>query len=62
MSVLYVCVGCGCGVTLVPTLKERGMTRAEALFLFRDSYGGRCTECFLAKRSAESVELMRRIA
>jgi hypothetical protein len=37
------------------------MTRAEALCIFRDGKGGRCTECYLAYQRKETSALMERI-
>lgn len=60
---LYTCLDCERPVHLDPPLSRRvgqdgtPMTREEALCIFR---GGRCTKCYLAKRSRESEELMRK--
>lgn len=48
-----------------PLSQRRGadgqpMTRAEAIHLFVDSRGGRCTDCFLKHRSEETSKLCRR--
>ncbi len=63
---LYTCLDCKSPVHLNPPLSRRigqngiPMTKDEALCIFRDDKGGRCTKCYLAKRSRESEELMRK--
>lgn len=64
---LYTCSECKTDVVLVPPLSQRkgadgqAMTREEALSIFRDGRGGKCTDCYLTQRSGESVDLMRKI-
>lgn len=65
-AALYICLDCKKPVQLYPPLSRRTgadgqpMTKAEALSIFRGGRGGRCTACFLTKRSRESEELMRK--
>ena len=47
----YTCVKCGKRTVFTPTLKERGMTPAEARSIFVGRTGGKCDDCFLADRS-----------
>lgn len=57
-----------CGVDIVRRLnlsRRRGhdgqpMTKAEAIHLFVDSRGGRCTDCCLKHQAAEVRELVRK--
>lgn len=55
-NALYICITCGTPVGLNPPLSQRigndgkAMTKAEALSLFRDSKGGRCTDCYIQHR------------
>lgn len=60
------CVDCGKDIikALHPpytqrTAGGRAMTRAEAIFLFVDARGGRCTDCYLKKQSASTKRLMK---
>lgn len=66
MSTLYTCLDCKTPVELVPPLSQRTsgfgqpMTRAEALSIFRDGTGGRCTDCYLKQQREQVEDLMRR--
>lgn len=69
-NVLYTCVNPACrkDVVLDPPLIRRldheglPMTRKHALFLFRDSKAGMCTDCYIEHRNEQADRLMHRIS
>lgn len=67
MAALYVCSKCNTPVTLHPPLSARKgpdgapMTKAHALFLFRDGTGGMCNDCYIEHRNEGTRELIQRL-
>ena len=63
---LYTCIDCKQPQRLSPPLSARThegapMTRVTALFLFRDSKGGRCVDCYVKHQAAETAALIQRL-
>jgi Zn-finger protein len=56
----YHCIECKTPFVFVPSLKERGMTEAEAKSIFIDAKGGRCSNCYIAHQNLESGNLIAR--
>lgn len=54
------CPTCNTKHTFSPSLKERGMTVAQAQSIFIDAKGGYCTECYIKKCDQDVKGLMAR--